>query len=157
MAELLGIQDRAELKQRFQRDVVFTFRSTWSKIWQTFAREFPGTARELARIRDGTDTVVDEHVGYDVNGRRFRTETRWGQRRLSRILSRVESEIFLQRALVRLAPEGVRAVPIHDCLMVAERHAEAARAAIERAAEEEVLGFVPVVKLSLRPLRGAIA
>ena len=130
---------------------MFTYRPWWSEIWQAFACEFPGTARELARIRDGTDRVVDEHTGYDVNGRRYRTQTRWGQRRLSRILSRVESQIFLQRALVRLYHDhGVRAVPIHDCLMVAERHAKAARQVIEQAAAE-VLGFVPVVKVSGQP------
>lgn len=90
------------------------------------AATFP--SRAIADIRDDSDAVVDEHNGRDVNGRRYKTQTRWGQRRLSRILSRVESEIFLQRALVRLYREyGVRAVPIHGCLMVAERHAEVAR------------------------------
>jgi len=121
----------------------------WSEIWQAFACEFPGTARELSRIRDEPDMVVDEHAGNDVNGRRYRTQTRWGQRRLSRILSRVESQIFPQRALVRLFHEhGIRAVPIHDRLMVAERHAEVVKRVIERAAAE-VLGFVPVVKIVL--------
>jgi len=152
MADLLNVPgvSHAEMKKLFQQEVVFTFRPWWSDIWQAFACEFPGTAGELARIRDGIDTVVGEHVRYNVNGRRYPTKTRWGQRRLSRILSRVESEIFLQRALVRLyKEEGIRAVPIHDCLMVAERHAEVAQRVIERAAAE-VLGFVPVVKIGGR-------
>ena len=42
---------------------------------------------------------------------------------------------------------GIHAVPIHDCLIVAARHREVAKQVIERATEE-VLGFVPVVKVT---------
>ena len=150
MAKLLGVPgvDHSELKRCFQCEVVFSFRPFWSEIWQAFSHEFPGTAKALSEIRDGSNTVVDVHVRRDVNGRRYESQTRWGQRRLSRILSRGESEIFLQRALVRLFREaGVRAVPIHDCLMVAESNASIAKRFIEQAAFA-VLGFIPVVNIS---------
>lgn len=149
---LLGIDCTGEpllkdrFKKQFQRDVVFGFRPKWSPIWRAFQREFPGTAAAIADIRDGSEVVVNERVERDSQGVKRTIKTHWGQRRLSRILSRVESEIFLQRALVRLHRDyGIAAVPIHDCLMVAEEHVGVVKQVIEEAATV-VLGFTPVIK-----------
>jgi hypothetical protein len=147
MARLLGMQ-RGDLKKGFQKEVVFAFRPHWSHAWRAFEREFPGTAQKLSDIRDRSNTVVSERYAYDVNRQRYLKKTRSGQRRLSRILERVESRIFIQRALVRLHRiHGISAVPIHDSLMVEEQFAEVAQQFIEQAAKD-VLGFTPVVKIS---------
>lgn len=147
IAPLLGMDDGKELKKRFQAEVVFSFRPTWSPIWKAFQREFPGTAAAIADIRDGSEMVVNERVERDSQGVQRTIKTRWGQRRLSRILERWESEIFLHRSLVRLHRDhGIIAVPIHDCLMVPQEHASLTRSVIEQAAYE-VLGHTPVIKV----------
>jgi hypothetical protein len=144
-ADLAGLSpDR--VKERFLRDVIFSFHRGGNPLWEAFRQHFPDTAYRLSRDRDWGDVVKIKRK-QDANGRWFTCRTREGQRFLSRRLSMVESQIFWRRALMRLWNElGIPALPIHDCLLVRESDAEAARQMILECAQE-VLGFLPAVKV----------
>lgn len=144
-AKLAGL-DGSRVKQRFLRDVVFTFARGGNAMWQAFRKHFPKTARRLSWDRDWGAVVKTERK-QDCNGRWFTCRTREGQQYLSRRLSMTESRVFWRGALLRLWREHqAPAIPIHDCLLVRERDAGKALAVV-LACAEQVLGFRPVVKV----------
>ena len=115
---------------------------SWTPFYGLFMRFWSGTARlpgSSVTRRSASLTALLPNMSTTVALR---------SSRLSRILSRFKSQIFLHRALLRLhRDDGIQAIPIHDCLIVAKRHAALAKRVIEQAAEE-VLAFVPVVQMT---------
>lgn len=146
-AKLTGLNS-ADVKARFQRDVVFSRWRPGNVYWETFKKHFPNTARAISQIRDHGH-VVRFKCKQDKNGRRFTQKTTLGQLNLSRSLTRTESDIFGCGAMVALHDLGIKSLPIHDCLMVPARHAQAAYRVIGEFAER-VLGFAPVLKATNR-------
>ena len=85
--------------------------------WFKFKKLFPQTARKIEKIRDRGRVIrcqkqPDGTVKY----------TRWGQRQMSRILTRLESKIF-NHAICRLwRNEKIPALRIHDAILARASH-----------------------------------
>ena len=83
--------------------------------WQEFRKQFPLTVANIEEVRDSGPVIYDGPA-YSKDGTKRHKTTYLGQHRISRTLTRAESEIF-NRTIRRIYDEaGIIVTRIHDCI-----------------------------------------
>ena len=131
-AEHLGISVKQAKKQMLTSLFMYKCKT---KAWKLFRKMFPKTAKNIEQVRDRGRVIFDGFVKTKMsNGktRTYRKITRLGQRILSRVLTRAESEVFNRAICTLYAEAGIVVGRVHDCLIGPESEVETIKYHLEQ-------------------------